>query len=152
MTSAAVIGSPLEKCAPWRRWNVYFRPSDEMSGKAVARSGTSWSWSSNRYRPEKTLRRMSTSIGAVIWAGSKSETSWAMGKLRVWSAARTSVGVDELPIVHDEAPIRTVSARERAWRRLSSAEPPSARRLHHALKMARGRSVGTSYSIDDAPA
>src|SRR6266702_1555650 len=53
-------------------------------------SGTSLSCESKRYRPEKTLRRMSTSAGLEIIAGSKSATSWARGKDRVWSAASGS--------------------------------------------------------------
>src|SRR5690348_10301919 len=53
-------------------------------------SGTSLSCESKRYRPEKTLRRMSTSAGLEVIAGSKSATSWERGKVRVWSAASGS--------------------------------------------------------------
>ena len=40
---------------------------------------------------------MSTSAGDVIWAGSKSATSWEMGKLKVWSVASGSPGAELLP-------------------------------------------------------
>src|SRR6266700_5417855 len=92
MKSSAVIASPLEKTASWRMWKVYVSPSAERSAGPTAMSGTSCTDWSNLYRPENTLRKMSTSVGDEMWAGSRSATSFAIGKLSVWSAASTSAG------------------------------------------------------------
>src|ERR1700693_5105905 len=107
MKSSAVMGSRLENWPLWRRWKVYVRPSAEMVGWPTARSGTSRSWPSNLYRPEKMLRKMSTSAGAEMSAGSRSATSWKIGKLSVWSAASGSAGADEVLGL----PTRTTSSR-----------------------------------------
>src|SRR5438105_8738398 len=82
--------SPLENFASVRSRNVYVSPSAGSVGGPTAMSGSSCSSLSNLYRPEKTLRRMSTSGGLETRAGSKSAMSWAMGKLSVWSAASGS--------------------------------------------------------------
>src|SRR5712691_6599619 len=68
-------------------------PSAERSAGPTARSGTSCSDWSNLYRPEKTFRKMSMSVGDDICAGSRSATSCAMGKLSVWSLASNSDAV-----------------------------------------------------------
>src|SRR5260370_25724548 len=91
MKSSALTGSPLETLTSWRILNVYVRPSAEMSAGPDAMSGISFRLSSNLYRPENTLRKMSMSTAADMWAGSRSPTSSTIGKLSVWSAARFSV-------------------------------------------------------------
>src|SRR3989442_10418144 len=78
-------------------------------------SGTSFNWSSNLYRPEKTLRKMSMSTAADMWAGSRSPMSSTIGKLSVWSAARVSE-VPWLPPPHAATAIETApkaTAKER---------------------------------------
>src|SRR5260370_14854986 len=62
-----------------------------MSAGPDAMSGISFRLSSNLYRPENTLRKMSMSAADEMWAGSRSPTSSTIGKLSVWSAARFSV-------------------------------------------------------------
>src|SRR5712692_9084875 len=132
MKSSAVMGSPFQKSALWRRWYVYVSPSLEISGGPTARSGISINAWSNLYSPENTLRKMSTSAGAQICAGSRSVTSCAMGKLRVWSAASISGGLVAVGVqVPNVNPTASVAA--------SSLPPPSGARWDGALKRRRSR-------------
>src|SRR5450631_1022792 len=53
---------------------------------------------------------MSTSAGVEMRAGSRSETSWAMGKLSVWSAARVSAGAEGLLGAHQTTKVKIAMA------------------------------------------
>src|SRR5450759_2790763 len=53
---------------------------------------------------------MSTSAGVEMRAGSRSETSWAMGKLSVWSAASVSAGVEGLLGAHQATTVKIAMA------------------------------------------
>src|ERR1700693_1171331 len=100
MESSDLTGSPFENLTSFRIVNVYVRPSDEMSGAFVAMSGTSFKSSVNLKRPEYTLRKMSMSTPADMWAGSTLPTSSTIGKLNVWSDASVS---DPPPLLPPQA-------------------------------------------------
>src|SRR5450759_2648381 len=53
---------------------------------------------------------MSTSAGVEMRAGSRSETSWAMGKLSVWSAASVSAGAEGLLGAHQTTTVKIAMA------------------------------------------
>src|SRR6266567_2760404 len=113
MKSSALTGSPLENLTLFFILKVYVIPSAEIVGAPVAMSGTWFSWSSNLYRPEYVLRKMSMSTAADMCAGSVLPTSSTIGKLSVWSLARLE---DEPPPPPQAATIETApnaTARER---------------------------------------
>jgi hypothetical protein len=59
---------------------------------------------------------MSTSVGDDIIAGSRSPTSWAMGKLSVWSVASTSLGDGGVLGVHTATITAALKAAPRAFK------------------------------------
>src|SRR5207247_2433109 len=100
-------------------------------------SGTSFSWSSNLYRPEKVLRKMSMSTAADIFAGSRLPTSSTIGKLRVWSDARFSDGCTPPPhaATTDRVPSATARERNTAIRLIPPPTKHGSRRAHRRIRL-----------------
>src|SRR6266571_3648547 len=133
MKSSALTGSPLENLTLFFILKVYVIPSVEIVGAPVAMSGTSFSWSSNLYRPEYVLRKMSMSTAADMVPGSRLPTSSTIGKLSVWSEARFSDGA-LLPPPHaasiETAPTATARERNTAIRVIPPPTKHGSRRAH----------------------
>src|SRR5690348_1527203 len=97
-------------------------------------SGTSFSWSSNLYRPEYVLRKMSMSTAADMCAGSVLPTSSTMGKLSVWSEARFELPPPPPPppqaATMATVPIATARERNTAIRLIPPPRNTASRRAH----------------------